>query len=150
MRIYEFNSNYVGPIVYHGSKTADLGTIEPKPSHLANEDVVFGATLFDVAVAMAGHWTDDDLEFGREGQEHRGKMISYRMKELRPGAIDEFFKSPTLVYLLPSEGFTQMEGLQDFELANPNPVEPISYIVIDNPLDFLRNSPIVVVERYKE
>lgn len=149
MRLSEFQGEYVGPIVYHGSKNPGLEIIEPRMSSTANSEVVFAATLLDVAIAMAGHWTDDDFEFGREGQEVAGHMIAYRLKELREGAIAEFFTDPTYVYFLPSDGFANLDGLQDFELATLDAVEPISYIVIDNPLDFIRNSPIIVVERFQ-
>lgn len=150
MRLSEFQSNYVGPIVYHGSKIQGLDLLEPRMSNTAGAEVVFAATLLDIAIAMAGHWTDDDFEFGREGQEVAGRMIPYSLKELRPGAIEKFFSEPTYVYFLPSDGFTNMEGLQDFELASLDAVEPISYIVIDSPMDFIRNSPLIAIQRYSD
>lgn len=145
----EFIENHVGPIVYHGAKTPDLEVLEPRPHKLTSEPVVFAATLLDVAVAMAGGWTDEDLSFGREGQEVKGHFVRYTLEEQRPGALDEFFSDRTYVYLLPSDSFVQIDSLQDFELGSAEAVEAISFVEIENPLEYLENSGVVKIKRFK-
>lgn len=143
MRLWEFIGEYRDPVVYHGSTTSDIKRLEPSESKLTSVPVVFAAILDDVAIAMAGGWSDDDFEFGRMGQETDGYFTDYQFTEKKPGAFLQFFSQSIFLYLLPSEGFSTIEGLQDFELVSESPVEPISFLEITQPLTVLKQSKFI-------
>lgn len=145
MRLFEFGRNTQQALLYHGTLDRDIEILNPRRSDLVRDDVIFAATFLDVAVAMTGHWTDDDFDFGRRGQEQRGEMVRYRLRELRSGAFEQFFSDPVYVYLVPSDGFVPHDSIQDFELVNTNSVEPLSYVTISDPKAFLETSPVVEI-----
>src|SRR6185312_11413027 len=102
MRLREF----VNHSFWHGSDISGITKLEPKDSDLIGRKVVFAAIYPEVAVAMAGHWSDDDFEFGRDVEAHQDpEKVPYRLVELRKGAFDEFFSDPVFLYEVDSKYF---------------------------------------------
>lgn len=129
---------------WHGSDKAKLKELHPQYSALVGRSVVYAATYPEVAVAMAGHWNDDDFSFGRsfrKGQDPED--IPYTMKELRPGAFEEFFKQPVSLYELDGKTFRSDENIQDFEVISEKPIKIEEEHRIENPMDYLHNSRMV-------
>ena len=61
MRLKEF----IDPVAcyYHGSTIPNLKILKIQPSKLVGDDVVFAAILPEIAVAMSGHWSDENFRF---------------------------------------------------------------------------------------
>lgn len=78
--------------VYHGTDDGKIKVLEPYHSDLVNTDAVFAAKLFDVAVAMANHWSDDDFDFGKTENENILKYQPYVFKEKQKGNFKKFFR----------------------------------------------------------
>ena len=105
--------------LYHGSPTADIKQLEPRPSHvLGGEKAVFGTPDRDLAIASLRPWHDADFEQGYLN----GKP---RMREQYPGAFDKIYGGkPGTLYRLPGGGFAPDPRLMRVERISREPVTP--------------------------
>lgn len=145
MRLREFTDHSY----WHGSDLSGLTDLEPRYSELVGEEVVFAAVYPEVAVAMSGHWTDDDFEFGRKSQDH-DDHTPYTMRELRKGAFVEFFSDPVILYEVEPNSFRDHPKIQDFEVISTKSVRIIDQETIDDPMRYLRQSKMVRLQFYRE
>jgi hypothetical protein len=146
MRLYEF----IDPIAcyYHGSTVADLKRLVRQPSKLVNRAVVFAATMPEIAIAMAGHWTDDDFIFGHQTSGKKElRLPAYVMREARAGQFERFFKQPMYLYLVPAKHFKIDDRLQDFEVLSHIDVTVHAMIEVADPLAYLDGSPLIHLVR---
>lgn len=130
--------------VYHGSDVPGLRSLTPRPSKLSRVPVVFAATLPEVAIAMTGHWTDNDFEFGRIVT--NGVEGPYVMKELIPGSFEKYFSNPVYLYILSGNGFVSTPELQDFEVVSDIEKPVLKTFIIEDPLFFIQSSKNVLVQ----
>jgi hypothetical protein len=143
MRLHEFIDPV--PCYYHGSNVPDLTILKRQPSKLTDGGVVFAATMPEIAIAMSGHWTDDDFSFGHQtnGTRPDHRFPPYVMRELRPGSFNRFFRQPVYLYQVPAKYFSAHDGLQDFEVVSQTDVPIHTMIVVDDALAYLQASPIL-------
>ena len=146
MRLFEFIDPL--PCYYHGSTVPNLRYLKTRYSKLVDASVVFAATMPEIAIAMAGHWSDDDFHFGHQtNAKHRDfRFPPYTMTELLPGTLERFFTQPMYLYLVPTHHFKPDDRLQDFEVPSHHDVPVHAMITVDHPLDYLRGSPILHLE----
>lgn len=141
MRLHEF----INPVAcyYHGTTVPNLTTLKVRPSDLVDDSVVFAAILPEIAIAMSGHWTDDDFSFGHtvNAKHEETIMKPYIMKEHNSGAFEKFFKQPFFLYELPASYFETHEDLQDFEVISYTDVPVHAMIKVDDALAYLEGSP---------
>jgi len=149
MRLNEF----IEPIAcfFHGSDVGDLMVLEPRESGLVDEPVVFAATLPEIAVAMTGHWSDDDFEFGHDtSTKPETEFPPYTFRELRPGVLQKFFTDRSVyLYQVPADQFSHHDNLQDFEVISKDDVHIHSMIEVKNPLAYIQGSPYLKVIEYE-
>ena len=139
------------PCFYHGSTIPNLKVLKRQPSKLMRKTregkngVVFAATMPEIAIAMSGHWSDDDFSFGHQtNSKHPDlKFPPYDMKELKAGAFEKFFNQPIYLYEVPANYFKPSDNLQDFELISYKDVPIHTFIKFDDPLAYLSASPII-------
>ena len=143
MRLNEFITPM--PCYYHGTTFADLRLLKRQPSHLTADGVVFAATLPEIAIAMSGHWTDDDFTFGHQtsGSHQDIRLPRYEMRELRPHAFADFFDQTMYLYQVPAKYFVSHPHLQDFEIISHRDVPVHTMTRVDDPLAYLRASPVL-------
>lgn len=143
MRLYEFIDPL--PCYYHGSTVPDLQILKRQPSHLTDEGVVFAATMPEIAIAMSGHWTDDDFTFGHQtdGKRRDKRFPPYVMEELKPGNFERFFNQSIYLYQVPAKYFHTADTLQDFEVISLTDVPVHVMIDVDDALAYLKASPIL-------
>src|ERR1700733_2280760 len=111
MRLREIETH----LYWHGSNVEGLKKLEPHDSVIVGRKVVFAATYPEIAVAMSGHWTDDDLNFGRTmKKDDDPDEIPYTLREKREGAFEEFFSEPISVYEVDGKSFHSDPNIQDF------------------------------------
>jgi hypothetical protein len=147
MRLREIH----GHSFWHASDVKDLKEIKPYYSKLVKKRVVFSAIYPEVAVAMSGHWTDEDFSFGRSMRKGENREeVPYVMKELRPGAFDEFFDHTVYLYEIDGKGFHDDDRIQDFELISDKPTQVWEEHHIDDPLDYLKKSLMVSVVKLRK
>jgi|ERR1017187_5698259 hypothetical protein len=145
MRLFEFIDPI--PCYYHGSTIPNLKILKRQPSKLTDEGVVFAATMPEIAIAMSGHWTDDDFSFGHDTSRKHPDLVfpPYIMRELRQNAFRKFFQQKMYIYEVPAKYFQKHENLQDFEVVSYTDV-PIHTMIkvdgVDDPLAYIKNSPI--------
>ena len=129
---------------WHGSDKNNLKELTPQYSVLVGRSVVFAATYPEIAVAMAGHWTDKDFNFGRSVRKGEDpETIPYTLREKREGAFDEFFSTPISLYELNGKNFKSDPTIQDFEVVSDKIAEVSEEHRIDDPLDYLHKSRMV-------
>jgi hypothetical protein len=133
------------PCFYHGSTIPDLKVLKCRPSKLVNDSVVFAATMPEIAIAMSGHWSDDDFDFGHntDGKRPDLKFPPYVMKERKAGSFQKFFNQPIYLYEVPARYFQPDDNLQDFELISYKDVPVHLSIKFDDPLAYLSASPVI-------
>jgi hypothetical protein len=143
MRLHEFIEPL--PCYYHGSTIADLKLLKRQPSKLTDDGVVFAATMPEIAIAMSGHWTDDDFSFGHQTNGTRPdlRFPPYVMRELRPNSFKKFFRQPMYLYQVPAKYFVKHKTLQDFEVISRTDVPIHTMIVVHDALAYLKASPIL-------
>lgn len=141
MRLHEF----IEPVAcyYHGTTIANLKTLKVRPSNLVNDAVVFAAILPEIALAMSGHWTDDDFAFGHTVSATSKDIVMkpYTMREHKPGTFEKFFRQPFFLYSLPADYFEVHEALQDFEVISYTDVPVHAMIKVDDAMAYLEGSP---------
>jgi hypothetical protein len=150
MRLHEFIEPL--PCYYHGSTVPNLKLLKRQPSKLTDGGVVFAATMPEIAIAMSGHWTDDDFSFGHQtnGKQPDLKFPPYVMRELRPHSFKKFFRQTMYLYQVPAKFFSKHKTLQDFEVISHIDVPIHTMIVVDDALAYLKASPILHLIFYKE
>jgi hypothetical protein len=144
VRLFEFLQPI--PCFYHGSTVPDLRTLRKGPSRLFNNDeVVFAATLPEIAIAMSGHWTDDDFTFGHktDAKHPEIKFSPYVMREHKPGNFEKFFNQTMYLYEVPADFFHPDHELQDFEVVSDHDVPVHAFIKFKDPLSYLEASPVI-------
>jgi hypothetical protein len=143
MRLFEFIDPV--PCFYHGSTTPGLKTLQRNPSKLAADKIVFAATMPEIAIAMSGHWTDDEFSFGHQTDTKRQdiEFPPFIMREKQPGNFDKYFRHPIYLYEVPAEYFEADEALQDFEVMSRTDVPVHTWIKFDDPLAYLTASPVI-------
>jgi hypothetical protein len=143
MRLYEFINPL--PCYYHGSTVPNLKLLKRQSSKLTDGGVVFAATMPEIAIAMSGHWTDDDFSFGHQTKSKQVdlKFPPYVMRELRPENFKKFFSQRMYLYQVPAKYFVKHRTLQDFEVISHTDVPIHTMIVVDDALAYLRASPIL-------
>lgn len=147
MRLREIESH----IYWHGSDVEKLKKLEPQESDLVGRKVVFAATYPEIAVAMTGHWTDDDFAFGRTMKKSDDPdEVAYTMKEKREGAFEEFFSKPVSVYEVDGKYFHGDSKIQDFEVIASRPIKVIGEHRVEHPLDYLHQSRMVKLKPLAE
>lgn len=87
-------------VLYHGSSTPGLKTIEPRPSRvLGDASAVFSTPDRGAAISFIPKWTDKDFEHGRYNNE------PYYMREQAPGNVDRILRGAGgSLYTIPSAG----------------------------------------------
>lgn len=137
---------------WHGTDVPDIKELTPRSSDLVGRDCVFAAILPEVAVAMAGHWTDEDFDFGRSVSDRQDPdKVPYVLQELWDGAIDEFLSGKTVyLYEINTKGFHSNKKLQDFEVVSYQAAPIEGEQKIDDPLKYLQESKMVKVKRFGE
>lgn len=142
MRLREFTDKSY----WHGTTIPGLTSLIPRQSDLVGKRVVFAATYPEVAVAMAGHWTDTDFSFGRTmSKEQDPDRIAYKMKELEPGMFEKFFSKPFYLYEVDGAGFHEDPAIQDFEVICNHSVKIVDEQKIDDPIEYLQASKMVKI-----
>lgn len=160
MKLFELYPNhplilneFINPIpcYYHGSTVPNLKTLNRQPSKLADDGVVFAATLPEIAIAMSGHWTDDDFSFGHQtdAKKEEQQFQPYTMRELRPDSFEKFFSHPIYLYEVPADYFEPDDKLQDFEVISHKDVPVHSWIIFDDALAYLSASPVIRLVRFR-
>src|ERR1041385_2922022 len=140
MKLLEF----VHKTYWHGSDIAGLDILRPRDSEVIGKRVVFAATVEEIAVAMSGHWTDQDFTFGRSmSKDADPDRVPYKMKELKAGAFEKFFSEPISLYEVNGRDFHDDSMIQDFEVIASKPVKVLDEKVIDDPLDYLKSAKMV-------
>lgn len=135
---------------WHGSDQKNLKSLEPNYSALVGRSVVYAAIYPEVAVAMAGHWTDRDFTFGRSVRKGDDPdTVPYTMKEKREGAFDEYFSGPVYLYEIDGKSFRADPNIQDFEVVSNKSVDISEQHQIDDPLDYLQKSKMVKLKPLK-
>ncbi len=103
----------------------------------------------EIAIAMTGQWSDDDFSFGHQTSTSQEIRIPpYTMRELKPGLFRRYFKQKMYLYLVPTSHFEVNEQLQDFEVLSYEDVPVHGMIEVDDPLDYLQNSPLIQLKRF--
>lgn len=122
-------------VMYHGSPTSNLQSIEPRSSRVLGGDAaVFGTPDRDLAVSYTQPWNDSDFEQGYEG----GKPY---MREQYAGAFDKVYagKSGT-IYHLPGQGFAADPRLMRHERVSAHAVTPRHTETVADSLAALRGT----------
>lgn len=147
MRLFEFIDPM--PCYYHGSTVANLTRLKRQHSKLVDAAIVFAATMPEIAIAMSGHWTDDDFTFGHQtGTRHEElRLPAYTMREARSGLFEHFFRQPMYLYLVPARLFVSDDRLQDFEVLSYADVPVHAMVKVADPLAYLDGSPLIQLIR---
>jgi hypothetical protein len=136
---------------WHGSDHTGLTELKPRYSTLVRRKVVFAATHPEIAVAMTGHWTDADFEFGRKtDKDDDSDEVPYVLRELRRESFERYFSHPISLYEVDHKGFHSYRAIQDFEMICEHAVTIVNEQRIEDPLKYLKQSQMVRLKSHRE
>lgn len=119
-------------------------------STLVGRKVIFAAIYPEVAVAMSGHWMDKDLGFGRTIRgDQDPESVPYTLREKREDAFSDFLSDPISLYEVNGKYFRADSDIQDFEVVSDKPAKIVEEHRIEDPLDYIKNSRMVVLKWFK-
>ncbi len=130
-------------ILYHGSKIADIDTLEPRRHFLfPNKAVVFATTDMRFALAMI-YGSDHDFEIGylRKDKEEPKMYI----RELQPGKL-QLLSQPGWLYCVDGTGFAADSRLAHTERISSYNVRVLQTTRINNIYEQLREYDINIVD----
>lgn len=135
--------------LYHGSPSK-LDVLEPKNLHGDPDvkDAIFASPSRTFALAYSGgKWGDRDIEQSTRGSLKKNpRMI---LREMRPGALEDIYKTQGYLYHLPEESFEALPGRRTTrEVISSQAVHPEKIETIPNVLEALKADPSVTFEAY--
>jgi hypothetical protein len=144
-------SEVIGYSYWHGSDVSGLDKLKPRYSTLVRRKVVFAAIYPEVAVAMTGHWSDSDFDFGRvvDRDTDDADEVPYVLRELRKDAFERYFSSPVSLYEVDHKGFHSYKTIQDFEVIAEHVIPILNEDRIDDPLKYLKDAKMVRLKHYR-
>ena len=140
--LLENDTNATPRFLYHSSINKYTSEVDTVHSRKFNKPIVFASPYQWMALVCGGEnadgkrWTNKDIDIKFEHE--RGRLYPL-VREVRSGALEEYFNRPQFLHVVKSKSFTPWDGRPSYaHYISDETTKVIEYELIEHPLDKLR------------